>query len=255
MGPRGLGLLQPTQEPELRTRWQPWCLAQPAALVSPGSGASLRLQDWWPRVSNGMMAAPASLGHHEAQPEIGPQGCTGGSGFCPPACRQESCLQVVWWSLETPGAGTGRSLLSGQPAPLPPPPGAPASPLSPFSSGPDEVSRSWDRLPGYALHLPARPSRAQPPSPRSSCAGILPPDSYRGSFTGREPAQGPELARGRARLCPGAVPPLKAHPTGPEARGQERPWACGLAAGPGCSFPGPDWVPAAAPCLLSGARP
>ena len=129
-GPRGLGLLQPTQEPELTTQWQPWRLAQPAALVSPGSGASSRLQDRWPRVSSGMMAAPASLGHHEAQPEIGPQGCTGGSGFCPPACRQESCLQVVWWSLETPGAGRGRLLLSGQPAPTPPGPQPLCSPLS-----------------------------------------------------------------------------------------------------------------------------
>lgn len=60
-------------------------------------------------------------------------------------------------------------------AACPHPPRAPASLLSPFSSGPDEVSRSWDRLPGCALHLLARPSRAQPPSPRSSCAGILPP--------------------------------------------------------------------------------
>lgn len=40
--------LQPTQEPELGTWWQPQRLAEPGAFVSPGSGVSVRLQDQLP---------------------------------------------------------------------------------------------------------------------------------------------------------------------------------------------------------------
>lgn len=96
---------QPTQEPELGTWWQFQRLADPGASVSPGSGVSAWLRDQLPLPSNGMMAVPAWLGHREAYGEIVPRNVcpiSAPAGLPPGSAqlREESGVQVGWWSLE-----------------------------------------------------------------------------------------------------------------------------------------------------------